>query len=127
MRGTTVLGDGPLTPSAVELLDGQGATVAIAAADTDAQDAGTGEPATADVTARRLTPQVVLAPFDPAVGAALAAVGTDPALPTYLDPALAVPLNHDSTAARRQDAVGHAVAAPWPPAPNHAPRSCYRR
>ena len=35
-----------------------------------------------------------------------AVVGTDPALPTYLDPALAVPLNHDSTAARRQDAVG---------------------
>ena len=57
MRGTTVLGDGPLTPSAVELLDGQGATVAIAAADTGAQDAGTGEPATADVTARRLTPR----------------------------------------------------------------------
>ena len=57
MRGTTVLGDGPLTPSAVELLDGQGATVAIAAADTGAQDAGTGEPVTADVTARRLTPR----------------------------------------------------------------------
>jgi hypothetical protein len=77
VRGTTLLGDEPLTPMAVDLLDGQGATVAIAAADTDAQDAGTGEPATADVTARRL-PQVVLAPFDPAVGAALAAVGTTP-------------------------------------------------
>ena len=106
IRGTTVMGDGPLTPAAVELLDGQGATVAIAAADTGAQDAGTGEPATADVTARRLTPQVVLAAFDPAVGAALAAVGTDPGVPTYLDTSLAVPLNHDSTAARRQDAVG---------------------
>lgn len=46
-----------------------------------------------------------MAPFDPAVGAALAAVGNDPDLPTYLDSSLNVPLNHDSTVARRQDAV----------------------
>lgn len=105
-RGTTILGDGPLTPRAVELLDGQGPTVAIAAADCSAQDAETGEPVTADVSPRRLTPQVVMAPFDPAVGAALAAVGTDPDLPTYLDSSLTVPLSHDSTVARRQDAVG---------------------
>jgi hypothetical protein len=49
---------------------------------------------------------VVIAPFDPAVGAALAALGTDPAQPTYVDPSLSVPVRHDSTAARRQDAIG---------------------
>ncbi len=104
-RGATILGDGPLTPPAVDLLNGQGSTVAIAAADCAAQDSATGEPMIADVTPRRLSPQVVMAPFDPAVGAALAAIGTDPDLPTYLDSSLTVPLNHDSTVARRQDAV----------------------
>ncbi len=121
VRGTAVLGDGPLTPRAVELLDGQGQTVAIAAAGGGAQDGATGEPMTADVAERRLTPQVVLAPFDPAVGAALAAVGTDPDLPTYLDASLTVPLNHDSTVARRQDAVGSML---WRAlAPGAEPRS----
>ena len=105
VRGATILGDGPLTPPAVELLSGQGSTVAIAAADCSAQDSSTGEPMIADVTPRRLSPQVVMAPFDPAVGAALAGVGTDPDLPTYLHSSLAVPLNHDSMVARRQDAV----------------------
>jgi len=47
----------------------------------------------------------VMAPFDPAVGAALAGVGTDPDLPTYVDSSLTVPLDHDSTVARRQDAI----------------------
>ena len=47
----------------------------------------------------------MLAPFDPAVGAALAGVGTDPSLPSYLDPALSAPVDRDSTVARRQDAV----------------------
>ncbi|MBB3601061.1 hypothetical protein FHT40_000694 [Mycolicibacterium sp. BK556] len=105
VRGATILGDGPLTRPAVDLLSGQGSTVAIAAADCSAQDSSTGEPMIADVTPRRLSPQVVMAPFDPAVGAALAAVGTDPDLPTYLDSSLNVPLDHDSTVARRQDAV----------------------
>jgi hypothetical protein len=105
VRGATIMGDGPLTPPAVELLSGQGSTVAIAAADCSAQDSSTGEPMIADVTPRRLSPQVVMAPFDPAVGAALAAVGTDPDLPTYLNSSLGVPLNHDSTVARRQNAV----------------------
>ena len=104
-RGATLLGDGPLTTPAVDLLDGQGPTVAIAAASITAQDSSTGEPMVADVGARRLSPQVVVAPFDPAVGAALAGVGTDPALPTYVDSSLHVPLNHDSTVARRQDAI----------------------
>jgi hypothetical protein len=35
----------------------------------------------------------------------LAGVGTDPGVPTYLDSALSVPVDHDSPAARRQDAV----------------------
>ncbi|WP_218893656.1 DUF6049 family protein [Mycolicibacterium vinylchloridicum] len=105
LRGATILGNGPLTAPAVDLLNAQGPTVAIAAADCSAQDSSTGEPMIADVTPRRLSPQVVMAPFDPAVGAALAAVGTDPDLPTYLDSSLDVPVDHDSTVARRQDAV----------------------
>ncbi|WP_243841434.1 DUF6049 family protein [Mycobacterium sp. DL592] len=105
IRGATLLGDGPLTTPAVDLLDGQGPTVAIAAASITAQDSSTGEPMVADVGAHRLSPKVVVAPFDPAVGAALAGVGTDPELPTYVDSSLHVPLNHDSTVARRQDAI----------------------
>lgn len=97
-RGATVLGDGPLTASAAALLGDQQPTVAIAPGEA-------GEDATADVAARRVSARVVLAPFDPAVGAALAGVGTDPSTPTYLDPALAIPLDHESPAARRQDAV----------------------
>jgi len=104
-RGATVLGDGPLTAPGLELLNGQGSTVAIAAASITAQDSSTGEPMIADLTPHRLSPQVVMAPFDPAVGAALAGVGTDPDLPTYVDSSLSVPLNHDSTVARRQDAI----------------------
>lgn len=106
IRGATIFGDGPLTPGAVDLLNGQGSTVALAAADCSAQDSVTGEPMIADVSPRRLSPQVVMAPFDPAVGAALAGVGTDPDLPTYVDSSLSVPLNHDSMVARRQDAIG---------------------
>lgn len=101
LRGATILGDGPLGPPAVDLLDEQNPTVVIAAAETS----GSGEPATADLAVRRLTPKVVLAPFDPAVGAALAAVGTDPVVPGYLENALRVPVDRDSPIARRQDAV----------------------
>jgi len=104
-RGATVLGDGPLTAPGLDLLNGQGSTVAVAAASITAQDSSTGEPMIADLTPRRLSPQVVMAPFDPAVGAALAGVGTDPDLPTYVDSSLTVPLDHDSTVARRQDAI----------------------
>ncbi len=98
VRGATVLGDGPLTASAVDLLDTQNPTVAI-----------TAQPANADLTVRRLSEKVVLAPFDPAVGAALAGVGTDPAVPVYLDDTEAAPVDHDSPVARRQDAVGAIV------------------
>ncbi|MEI7716871.1 MAG: hypothetical protein WCI78_12405, partial [Mycobacterium sp.] len=59
-----------------------------------------------DTAPRRLSPQVVIAPFDPAVGAALAGAGTSPTVPTYLDSSLAVRLAHDSETARRQDALG---------------------
>jgi hypothetical protein len=105
-RGATLVGDGPLTASAVELLSAQGPTVAIAAAHFAAQDSATGEPATADVTPLRYTPQLVAAPFDPTVGAALAGAGTVPVSPSYLDSSLDVPLRHDSQVARRQDALG---------------------
>ncbi|MET0703786.1 MAG: hypothetical protein ABWY93_29430 [Mycobacterium sp.] len=105
-RGATLVGDGPLTSRVVDLLNAQGPTVAIAAADCTAQNAETGESPTADLTPRRVSPQVVTVPFDPTVGAALAALGTDPTSPSYLDASLAVPMHHDSPIARRQDAQG---------------------
>jgi hypothetical protein len=106
IRGATLVGDGALTGPAVELLSAQGPTVAIGAANSAAQDSATGGPATADVQPRRYTPQVVAAPFDPTVGAALAGAGIDPASPSYLDPSLDIPVKHDSQVARRQDALG---------------------
>ncbi|MGO9153140.1 hypothetical protein [Mycobacterium sp.] len=105
-RGATVLPDGPLTSSAVNLLSGNTGTVAIAAADFSAQDPANGSSASIDTAPRRLSAQVVVAPFDPAVGAALAAAGTTPTFPTYADSALTVRLAHDSDTARRQDALG---------------------
>jgi hypothetical protein len=105
-RGASLVGDGPLSNSAVDLLSSQGTTVAIAAADCSAQDSAGGKPVTANVTPHQLSPQLVTAPFDPTVGAALAAVGGDPLSPSYLDHSLAVPLKHDSATARRQDAIG---------------------
>jgi hypothetical protein len=105
-RGASLVGDGPLTGPAVELLSTQDPSVAISAANFTAQDSATGEPATADVNPVRYTPQLVAAPFDPMVGAALAGAGADPVSPTYLDPTLDIPLKHDSQAARRQDALG---------------------
>jgi hypothetical protein len=105
-RGATLVGDGPLTGPAVQLLSAQGPTVAIAAANLTAHDSQDGERATADVTPVRYTPEVVAAPFDPTVSAALAGAGADPWSPSYLDAALDVPTQHDSTVARRQDALG---------------------
>ena len=104
VRGATVLGDGPLTAPAAALLDTQGPTVAIAA-----QPDGSG------MGVRRVSTNVVVAPFDPAVGAALAGVGTDPAIPGYLDAAAAAPVVHDSPAARRQDAVAAMLWRPLQP------------
>ncbi|EID09329.1 DUF6049 family protein [Mycolicibacterium phlei] len=103
VRGATLVGDGPLTGGAVQLLSGQGDTVAIAAAGTPVDDGSETDP---DTTPVRYTPQVVTVPFDPAVGAALAGAGAEPVTPGYLDPALDIPLQHDSEVARRQDAVG---------------------
>ncbi len=105
-RGATLVGDGPLTGPAIQLLSAQGPTVALAAAGLTAQNSETGEPETADVAPIRYTPEVVTAPFDPTVGAALAGVGTDPWSPSYLDPALDIAVQHDSAVARRQDALG---------------------
>jgi hypothetical protein len=105
-RGATLLPDGPLTNRAVNLLSANDSTVAIAAADLAAQDSTSESPITVDTKPRRLSPQVVVAPFDPAVGAALAGAGTNPTVPTYLDSSLTVRLAHDSDTARRQDALG---------------------
>ena len=104
-RGVTVVGDGPLTGPAAALLAGQGPTVAIAAAESAALDSPTGGQSDVDLAPRRYDPRVVAVPFDPAVGAALAAVGTSPATPSYLESSLGVPLSHDSPVARRQDAL----------------------
>ncbi|OBF23099.1 hypothetical protein [Mycobacterium sp. ACS4331] len=100
VRGATLLGDEPLTERATELLDAQGPTVALAPAHDSTQD-GTG----ADLAVRRASHNVVLAPFDPAVGAALAAAGSEPVEPNYLDAALEVPVREASSTARRQDAL----------------------
>ncbi len=108
-RGVALVGDSPLTSRAVDLLNADGPTVAIAAADGFAQDVNTGESDTADLTPRRLSAQVVAAPFDPTVGAALAGVGDNPAAPAYLDASLAVPLDHESAVSRRQDALAAMV------------------
>ncbi len=104
-RGATVVGDGPLTGSAVRLLSAQGPTVAIAAGESVAQDSTAGDTSTVDLAPRRYDPNVVAAPFDPAVGAALAGAGTMPVTPSYLDASLGVPLSHDSPIARREDAL----------------------
>lgn len=106
IRGASIMGDGPLTRPALDLLAAQGQTVAISAAHITAQDSETGAPETADVTPLRYRPEVVAAGFDPAVGAALAGAGTDPVVPSYLDPSLDIPVRHDSQTARRQDALG---------------------
>ncbi|WP_370462738.1 hypothetical protein [Mycobacterium sp. Marseille-P9652] len=105
-RGATLLPDGPLTNRAVNLLSGNDSTVAIAAGDLSAQDSGSDTTQSLDTAPRRLSPQVVVAPFDPAVGAALAGAGTNPEVPTYLDSSLTIRLSHDSETARRQDALG---------------------
>ena len=104
--GATLVGDGPLTGPAVELLSAQGPTVAIAAANLTAEDSVDGMGATADVTPVRYSPAVVAAPFDPTVSAALAGAGSNPWSPSYLDAGLDVSLQHDSAPARRQDALG---------------------
>jgi hypothetical protein len=104
VRGVTLVGDGPFTGPAVRLLSEQGPTVAIAAPDFTVQDSSN-ETSAVDVGPRRYTPQVVTAPFDPMVGAALAGAGRAPAAPSYLAAPLDVPLRHDSAVARRQDAV----------------------
>ncbi|WP_444850814.1 hypothetical protein [Mycobacterium sp. P7213] len=108
-RGAVLLGDGRLTAGAADLISAQsseGPTVVITAGDCAAQDSASGASATADVTPRRVSPQLVSVPYDPAVGAALAAMGTDPVAPSYQDTSLAVRLRHDSALARRQDALG---------------------
>ncbi|MEE6136214.1 hypothetical protein SKC41_07685 [Mycobacterium sp. 050128] len=119
-RGATLLPDGPLTGDTVDLLSANNSTVAVAAGELVAPDPQTSSgPDAVDTAPRRLSPQVVVAPFDPAVGAALAGAGNRPSVPTYLDPSLTVRLAHDSNTARRQDALSsmlwHALDPAAPP------------
>jgi hypothetical protein len=103
--GVTLLGDGALTEPAVQLLSAQPqSTVAVAAAEVGDEDAS-GEPVTADTAAQRFSPQVAATFFDPSVAAALAGAGRVPVAPSYLDKSLRVQLDHDSAAARLQDAM----------------------
>ncbi|OBF63190.1 hypothetical protein A5753_12940 [Mycobacterium sp. 852002-51971_SCH5477799-a] len=106
IRGATLVPDGPLTGRTVKLLSANDNTVAIAAADLSAAEGQGSSGSGVDTAPRRLSPQVMVAPFDPAVGAALAGAGTTPGVPTYLDSSLTVRLGHDSATARRQDALG---------------------
>ena len=106
IRGAVVLGEGRLTAGAANLIGEQGTAVVITAGDCSARDTLDSASTTTDVTPRRLSGQLVVVPYDPAVGAALAALGTDPVTPSYLDGSLGVRLNHDSALARRQDALG---------------------
>jgi hypothetical protein len=111
-RGATLLPDSPLTGRAVNLLGAYDSMVAVAAADYAASDMPgspvNGPGANADITPRRLSPQVV-------------AAGTNPIVPTYLDPSLSVRIMHDSSTARRQDALGSML---WRSvAPDAAPRT----
>ncbi|SEH55565.1 hypothetical protein SAMN04489835_1367 [Mycolicibacterium rutilum] len=103
VRGATLVGDGPLTGPAVRLLSEQAPTVAIAASPSATDD---GTETGTDTAPVRYTPRLVAAPFDPAVGAALAGAGTEPTTPGYLDPALDIPLRPESEVARRQSALG---------------------
>jgi hypothetical protein len=105
-RGATLLPDSPLTGRAVDLLNANDSTVVIAAGDLSAPETHGSAEASGDTAPRRVSSDVVLAPFDPAVGAALAGAGSTPAVPTYLDSSLTVRLVHDSITARRQDALG---------------------
>jgi hypothetical protein len=106
-RGASLVGDGPLTAPAVQLLSGHGPTVAIGAANLgEPGETADGTAETADTVPLRYTPTVVAAPFDPAVGAALAGMGPTPESPSYLNPALDVAVKQDSDVARRQDAIG---------------------
>jgi hypothetical protein len=106
VRGATLIPDGSLTRRTVDLLSAGGNTVVIAAADSSAGESTAAAPATVDTSPRRLSPQVVVAPFDPAVGAAFAATGSDPVAPPYLSSALAIRIRHDSDIARREDTLG---------------------
>jgi hypothetical protein len=106
VRGATLIPDGALTRRGIDLLSANGNTVVVAPADSSVGDSSAPLPTTPDTAPRRLSPQVVIAPFDPAVGAAFAAAGADPVAPSYLNSALLVRLRHDSDVARRQDALG---------------------
>ncbi|MGB3524020.1 MAG: hypothetical protein WBA50_21360, partial [Mycobacterium sp.] len=63
-RGAVLLGDGRLTAGAADLIGAQGDTVVITAGDCAAQDTAAGASATADLTPRRLSPQLVAVPYD---------------------------------------------------------------
>ncbi|MGP4058280.1 DUF6049 family protein [Mycobacterium sp. 4D054] len=105
-RGVSLVGDGALTGPAIQLLSERGPTVAVAAADLIGPGETSSTAETAATEPVRYTPNVVAAPFDPAVGAALAAMGPAPESPSYLDPSLDVAVKQDSEVARRQDALG---------------------
>lgn len=105
VRGAMLLGDEALTAPAAGLLSATAHGGAVAIAAGGLQPATDGERSRVDIAPRRLTPQLTVAPFDPTVAAALAGAGSSPTTPSYLDPALAVPIKRDAGVARRQNAL----------------------
>src|SRR5439155_1660597 len=63
VRGATLVGDGPMTGPAVELLSAQGPTVAIGAANVAAQDSATGGPPPAGIGEANAVPPQDVAPL----------------------------------------------------------------
>ncbi|PRC61871.1 hypothetical protein C6A85_06155, partial [Mycobacterium sp. ITM-2017-0098] len=77
-----------------------GPTLAIGAANlVGPGENASGTAGSADLAPVRYTPNVVAAPFDPAVGAALAGMGPAPDSPSYLDPSLDFAVKQDSAVA----------------------------
>ena len=83
-RGATLLPDGPLTarcgrPAQRQQQHGRRSPPPTGRPRPQTRP-GPALPTAVDTAPRRLSPQVVAAPFDPAVGAALAGAGTDPSV-----------------------------------------------
>ncbi|EOM75663.1 glycoprotein [Rhodococcus rhodnii LMG 5362] len=104
-RGTTWPDSGTLTPAAADLVRGAGATTSLLA--STAVDTPGEAPIARIAGPTPDDPEPLDAVlFDPAVGAALAAVGSDPQTPSYVPSSVRYDLASDSETARLQDALG---------------------
>ena len=111
-RGATLVGDGPLTGPPSSCCRRRARRSRSRAANvrrTGLRHRRAGDRRSSSRV--RYTPQLVAAPFDPTVGAALAGAGTDPASPSYLDPSLDIPVKHDSAGRPPPGRAGLAAVA----------------